>query len=142
MARKASGTEAVKRARACIVQARTAEELREAQAVLLPLEFGLSLQQTARAIGVSVGWVCRLRRRFIAEGALGETRRARPGGRRRQNMTPEGETEFLAPFFERAGTGGALSAGEVKQALDRRLGRKVALASVYNLLHRHGWRKP
>jgi len=28
-----------------------------------------------------------------------------------------------------------------KQALDVRLGRKVALASAYNLLHRHGWRK-
>jgi transposase len=29
----------------------------------------------------------------------------------------------------------------IKQALDKRLGRKVALSSVYNLLHRHGWRK-
>jgi transposase len=28
-----------------------------------------------------------------------------------------------------------------KRALDAHLGRKVALASVYNLLHRHNWRK-
>ena len=26
-------------------------------------------------------------------------------------------------------------------ALDKRLGREVALASAYNLLHRHDWRK-
>jgi hypothetical protein len=31
--------------------------------------------------------------------------------------------------------------GEIKQALDARLGRKTALASAYNLLHRHNWRK-
>ena len=48
---------------------------------------------------------------------------------------------FLAPFFEKAAAGGILVVTEIKQALDTRLGRKVALASVYNLLHRHGWRK-
>ena len=30
---------------------------------------------------------------------------------------------------------------QIKAALDKRLGRKVALASAYNLLHRHNWRK-
>jgi hypothetical protein len=34
-----------------------------------------------------------------------------------------------------------LVVNEIKQALDQRLGRKTALASTYNLLHRHGWRK-
>ncbi|HZC03064.1 MAG TPA: winged helix-turn-helix domain-containing protein [Gammaproteobacteria bacterium] len=29
----------------------------------------------------------------------------------------------------------------IKQALEQRLDRKVALSSVYTLLHRHGWRK-
>jgi transposase len=48
---------------------------------------------------------------------------------------------FLAPFFEKAKVGGILVVGEIKRALDERLGRKVALASAYNLLHRHGWRK-
>jgi hypothetical protein len=31
--------------------------------------------------------------------------------------------------------------GEIKRALDARLGRNVPLPSVYNLLHRHNWRK-
>ena len=63
------------------------------------------------------------------------------GGRNRQNMTIEEEREFLAPFFASAAAGGILVVGEIKAALDKRLGRKVALASAYNLLHRHDWRK-
>ena len=56
-------------------------------------------------------------------------------------MTRDEEAAFLAPFFERAKVGGILIVGEIKRALDVRLGRKVALASAYNLLHRHDWRK-
>jgi hypothetical protein len=43
--------------------AKTADELRTAQAVVLPLELGLSLAQTAQAIGRSVGATCTLRTR-------------------------------------------------------------------------------
>jgi transposase len=141
MVRQASGGEVLERAKRLVVEARTVDELRQAQAVLLPLEFGLTLAQTAQAIGVSVGWACQLRRRFILAGGRPEVERPGPGGRRRENMTREEEVAFLAPFFEKASVGGILVVGEIKQALDERLGRKVALASAYNLLHRHGWRK-
>jgi transposase len=141
MARTASGEEWLNEAKACLAKAKTVEELRQAQAVVLPLEFGLSLQQTAQAIGVSVGWACQLRTRFVREGGVSGGSRPRPGGRRRENMSREEEAAFLAPFFDKAQVGGILIVGEIKQALDARLGRKVALASAYNLLHRHGWRK-
>jgi hypothetical protein len=36
---------------------------------------------------------------------------------------------------------GILVVSEIKNALDQRLGRNLALASAYNLLHRHNWRK-
>lgn len=140
MSRPASGEEVLEQAKACLARAKTAEQLRQAQAVVLPLKFGLTLEQTAQAIGVSVGWACRLRRRFVREGGEVTDRPAR-GGRRRQNMTREDEAAFLAPFLEQAKAGGVLVVSEIKQALDARLGRKVALASAYNLLHRHGWRK-
>ena len=65
MARKASGGEWLDEAKICLAKAKTVEELRQAQAVVLPLEFGLSLEQTAQAIGVSVGWACQLRTRFV-----------------------------------------------------------------------------
>jgi hypothetical protein len=51
------------------------------------------------------------------------------------------EREFLAPFLESAAAGGVLVVGQIKAALDKRLGREVALASAYNLLHRHNWRR-
>ena len=56
-------------------------------------------------------------------------------------MSAQEEREFLAPFLEQAATGGVLVVGQIKAALDKRLGREVALASAYNLLHRHNWRK-
>ena len=56
-------------------------------------------------------------------------------------MTRDEEAAFLAPCFEKAKGGGILVVGEIQQALDVRLGRPVALASAYNRLHRHDWRK-
>ena len=62
----------------------------------------------------------------------------RPAAR---NMSKEEEAAFLAPFFDQATQGGILIVSEIKRALDERIGRKTAVASVYNLLHRHNWRK-
>jgi hypothetical protein len=56
-------------------------------------------------------------------------------------MTIEEEKEFLLPFFEKAKSRGISIVNDIKNAMDRQLGRQVALSSAYNLLHRHGWRK-
>ena len=142
MSRPASGNEEILiRAREAIAAAQTVEQLRQAQAVVLPLEYAMSLTDTAQVIGVSQGWVCQLRRRFMRGQIAGAPDAPTPGGRKRQNMSEEEEREFLAPFFEQAATGGVLVVGQIKAALNKRLGRDVALASAYNLLHRHGWRK-
>jgi transposase len=141
MARKASGQNILGVAKAYLSKAKTAEALRQAQAVVFPLLYGMSLEKTAEAIGVSSGWACQLRNRFIKEGKVIEIDKALRGGRRRENMTIEEEKEFLLPFFDKAKSGGILIVNDIKNAMDRRLGRQVALASAYNLLHRHGWRK-
>lgn len=143
MSRPASGDEAVlTKARAAIASARTVEQLRQAQAVVLPLDYGLSLHDTAKVIGVSRGWACQLRRRFMQGKTAGRPDALARGGRHHQNMTPAGEREFLAPFLTREAAGHRLVVSEIKTALEAQLDRKVALTSVYNLLHRHGWRKP
>lgn len=141
MARKARGRDMLERAKASLSKAKTAEGLRQAQAVLFPIAYGMSMEQTAEAIGVSPGWACQLRNRFIKAGKILESDKRRRGGRRRENMSPEEEKEFLLPFFEQAKSGGILVVSDIKSAMDKRLGRTVALASAYNLLHRHGWRK-
>ncbi len=141
MARPAQGHDVLEQAKGTIAAAKTVEELRAAQAVLLPLEFGLSLSQTAEVIGVSVRWACTMRNRFARIARGEEEPRQRRGGRKRENLNPEEEKEFLAPFLESAKTGGVLVVGSIHRALEERVDRKVALSSVYNLLHRHGWRK-
>lgn len=141
MARTAQGADSLQAAREMLAGTQSVERLRQAQAVVLPLDYGLSLEQTARAIGRSTAWTCRLRRRFLAGEIVGDGQRRARGGRHRQNMTPEQERELLAPFLDRARTGGILVVGQVKGELEAALGRPLALSSVYNLLHRHGWRK-
>ena len=83
---------------------------------MLPLAYRLSLDETAQAIGQSVTWTCRLRNRFLVGETVGDGQRQHAGGRRRQNLSVEQEREILTPFLARS--------------------------SVYQLLHRHGWRKP
>jgi transposase len=141
MARPLSGGEFLEQAKVCLTKAKTVNELRQAQAVVLPLELGITMEETAQLLGVSEGWACQLRTRFIRNGGQWDESGPGRGGRRRENLSREEETAFLAPFLEKAQEGGILVVSEIKQALDERLGRTTALASTYNLLHRHGWRK-
>jgi len=141
MARPASGKDVLVTAKQAVTKARTAEELRQAQAVILPLEYGLSMDQVADVLGISKSWACKLRMRFIQSGGRQEKPKRNRGGRRRENMSKEEEVAFLTPFFDKAAHGGILIVSEIKQSLDVRLGRTTALASTYNLLHRHSWRK-
>jgi hypothetical protein len=99
----------------------------------------MSTEQTASCIGRSVGWTNRSRIAFINAG--GFVKKDRLGGRKRENMSIEEEKAFLEPFLEKAKAGGILVVGEIHRALEDKLGKKVALASAYNLLHRHNWRK-
>lgn len=141
MARVARGGDRVEAARQMLVGAKTLEQLRQAQSVVLPLDYGLSLEQTAQVIGRSVHWTSRIRNRFLSGETAGDGQRQARGGRRRQLMAPEEEAAILAPFLDHASTGGILVVGQVKAHIDAQLPRPMALSSVYNLLHRHGWRK-
>ena len=141
MGRAASGWDFLAKAKELLAKAKTAEELRQAQALILPLEYGFSIEQVAAVTGISRGWACQLRTRFIRNEGKPTQEASRRGGRRRQNMTIEEERAFLAPFFEDARQSGILVVSGVHNALEQHLGRKVSLASAYNLLHRHNWRK-
>jgi len=141
MARPAQGKEFLAQAKEMLKRAKTIEEFRQAQALILPLEYGFSIKQVADVTGISCGWACQLRTRFIRNGGKTDDTTPKRGGRRRENLSREEEAAFLAPFIERATQGGILVVGEIKRALDARLDREVPLSSVYNLLHRHNWRK-
>jgi hypothetical protein len=56
MGRKAKGRDILESAKAYLSKAKTAEALRQAQAVVFPLEYGMTMERTAEAIGVSPGF--------------------------------------------------------------------------------------
>jgi hypothetical protein len=56
-------------------------------------------------------------------------------------MTIGEQAEFLGGFLKAAGDASVLVAGEIKAALEARLGWKVHETIVYRMLKRHGWRK-
>jgi transposase len=140
MARTAGGHQLLDKAKELLANAKTVKELRQAQSVILPLELHLSLDQTSEMTGISKRWVSQLRTEFIRANGTIERKTSR-GGRRRENLSLAQEADLLAPFIEKAKIGGILVVSEIKNALQTALGRPVALASAYNLLHRHDWRK-
>lgn len=142
MARKASGADQLASARELLRTAKTADELRVAQAVLLPLELGLSLAQTATAIGRSVSATCKLRTRHCkVMRCEREAPRARRTLRNRAHATLEREAQILDEVLAGAMRGGVIVVPPLKDRIAERLGRSVALSTIYRMLARNGWRK-
>lgn len=131
----------VEHAKALAAQASSVDELRIAQAVLLPALLDATLEQTATVLGVGRATVGRyqtkLRRRLTHPTELDP----QWGGRRREAMSVAEEHEFLQPWVEQSVDGGMLVVGPLRAALAQRLGRPVMHSVVYRLLARHGWRK-
>jgi transposase len=97
-------------------------------------------EEIARHTGVSVTTVGRV---ISAYNRFGIAALETPGkgGRRREYLTVEQESQFLSPYFVRAEAGEIATAGEIKQAFETRVGQEVEESTIYRLLHRHGWRK-
>lgn len=141
MARKAGGADQLAAARGLLRTAKTADELRTAQAVVLPLELGLSLEQTATAIGRSVGATCALRTRYCK---VARRERAAPRPKRalrnRAHATLEREAQIIDEVLAGMMRGGVV-VPPLKENVEERLGKPVALSTIYRMLARNGWRK-
>lgn len=115
-------------------QARTAEELRAAQAVLLPL-LGHSLDATAMVVGRSRHWVSRTRNSLLR----GEAPPARHGGRRRAILTETEELQLVRAAIQQS-DGWPASHQRlrpyVRAALDKCQGAPVAESTVTAVLDR------
>ena len=141
MARPATGQAFIEAAQNQIASAKSVDALRAAQALLLPLAFGLSLEQTAAAIGLSKSRAGKLRTQFQRIEMGVEQPKSKVGLRNHARMTLDEEAAFLAPFIDKARNAGIIIVPPLKTALERHLGRSVAPSTVYRLLGRHGWRK-
>ena len=134
-------SELIDAARESVERASTADELRAAQAVLLPGFYGFTLNEAAQLIGRSRATVTRLQARFKALSAGGEMPGRKWGGRRCSYLTLREEEEFLAGFLKEASEGGVLEVRRIKLAYEKKIGKTVAKTTIYRMLARHGWRK-
>lgn len=125
------------------VAARTGDiqELRMAQAVLLPALAQMTLKATAKVLGVGRATVARLQFRFRRWKKEAAWPRRRWGGRRRALMKLEDEQVFLADWKPKAEQGELVVVTPLRGALEKKLGRRVKPSVVYRLLERHHWRK-
>lgn len=133
--------ELVAQAQALAIEAKSLDDLRCAQAVLLPAMLDATLEDTAAALGIGRATVPRLQARLRRRLKNPNQADAPWGGRRRASMSIEREREFLAPWAKQCADGGVLVVAPMRAALAQELGHAVAASVVYRLLARHGWRK-
>ena len=131
MARLATGIAHIEAARALVKSATTADELRQAQSVLLPLEHKLSISQTAAIIGRSVG---------VTDG-VERAPRKKTELRNRAHADLTQESAALDAVLNTASVGGVVIIPRLKADIEAKLGSPVSLSGLYRMLHRHGWRK-
>lgn len=121
-------------------KAKTCDELRMAQTVLVPSIINVPDETTGQIIGRSRPTVVRLRKRF-RQSCAGKGSSRNWGGRRYGYMTLEQEIHFLSRFFDQASEGGVLIVSDIKRAYEAEVGQTVAKTTIYRILERHDWRK-
>ena len=113
---------------------------RERIQMVLLRESGMTQPAIAEAMGVSLSTVNRAHMAYDGGGI--KALKPKPiGGRQRENMTLSEERALLARFGKAAGAGEMLNIHDLKAAYEKAIGHPTADSTVYNLLHRHGWRK-
>lgn len=120
-------------------EAQTADQLRRRLAVWLT-HLRYHARQVAEFLQVSVQavwlWVAQYNRR----GPEGLDRQGR-GGRRWGFLNLDEENRLLNSIRQKAEQGQVLTAKQLWPLCCQSVGRKVSMAYVYRLLHRHRWRK-
>lgn len=121
-------------------KAKTATELKRIQCVLLGSR-NIPSEEIASLVGYNYHWVKEIWIRFRRDGEKILSRTSGVGNRNRAHLSTQNEKAFIEPFFEKAKKGGILIVKEIHDAYEKKLQCQVYLSVVYDLLHRHGWRK-
>lgn len=100
---------------------------------------GMKYQMIAEKLDCKVQQVGVWVKKYAEQGIEGLNPKL--GGRHHENMTLEEEKEFLEQFGEIAEAGKIVEVSEIKKAYDKLIGHETGHGQIYNVLHRHGWRK-
>lgn len=63
------------------------------------------------------------------------------GGRKRSHLSLEKEREILASYTHQSSEGHIITASLLQKPFEKIIGKKVHRSYMYDLMHRHGWRK-
>ena len=113
---------------------------RERIQMVLLRESGITQPAIAAAMGVSLSTVNRAHMSYD-QGGIKALKPKPNGGRKHEKMSLAEENASLARFAKRAGAGEMLNIHDLKAGYEKAIGHSTSDSTVYNLLHRHGWRK-
>ena len=113
---------------------------KQRQRIQMLRESGMTQPAIAEALGVSLSTVNRAHMDYD-HGGIKALKPKPSGGRQRQNMTLAEEKALLARFAKAAGAGEMLNIHDLKRAYEQAIGHQTSNSTVYDLLHRRGWRK-
>ena len=115
-------------------------ERRRIQSIHLWIKHGWSSEAIGETLGLHPVSVRKLWQRFRKEGEA--CFKSKPkGGRYRSYLKAEEERQCLEKCLRQAKGGHILVANHVRKTLEERIGHKIAVATVYRILHRTTWRK-
>jgi len=121
-------------------QAKGAAEVKRIQCVLFGAR-GLKSEEIAPMVNFNHGYVKQIWSEYRQKGSQALLGENRGRARSRAHLSLDEEKDFLQPFIEKAKTGGFLEVSQIKQTYEEKYQRTVKPSIIYNLLHRHGWRK-
>jgi transposase len=122
-----------------MIESEDREQFQRWQALFM-VSKGLTADKTAEYVGSTSGtvhqWIFRYNHggpeRFVLRGR---------GGRRFGLLSMEEEEMLLAELRAQAEQGGIVAAFAIRTQVESKVGKPVSKDYLYDLLHRHGWRK-
>lgn len=96
-------------------------------------------KEISEITGYTIGTVQDMISSYNKKGIAQFLYKKRPGNHRKLPISDE--QELLSTFEETAENGSILVVSDIHKAYETKAGTTVSLATVYNMLHRNGWRK-
>jgi len=104
------------------------------------LNYSISAEEIANHLAVSVSLVHKTVSEYNRIGPSSIDTKGK-GGRRHSYLTIDEERAFMESYMSQSEKGQIATAGEIKEAYEKLIGKKVHKTTIYRLLDRNNWRK-
>jgi len=140
MSKRKKIAENIEEIKEALEKTESASEYRKLQCIYLgDTQPELSATQIGKITQYSEGSVKRIHAEFRKRGM--ESLKDNRGGRHRENLTLEQESELLSRFEETSTAGQVSEISRIKAEYETMAGKKVDKTVIYRMLHRHEFRK-